>query len=187
MARRSRPGKVDRLPPELRDLIGDLRSRGSTIDEIMTKLRELDPDVDIGRTGLATYLQRWAKMRERLLHSRGAADAIMEQLGKDGGDDRVARMNIQMLHAGIMELQNGEDGEPVQLDPKSAMMVSAALRNLVMAKKADQESTMALRRELAREAAEALTKAEKSAAAGGSVDPAAVIRHIRETIYGVYE
>ena len=37
----ARPSKIDRLPQELRDAIGDLRRQGRTIDEILAHLRSL--------------------------------------------------------------------------------------------------------------------------------------------------
>lgn len=184
----ARPSKIDRLPQELRDLIADLRTRGRTIDELLAKLRELD--VDIGRSSLGTWVQRFDAVRERLRSSKAAADAIMGELGRDGGDDRIARFNVQMLHAGIMELAaaEDEDGAPVTLDPKTAKMLSSAIRDLAQAKKIDQDSTLALKKELARAAADEIAKAQKEAAADGRpADPAEVLRRIREDVYGIYE
>jgi hypothetical protein len=182
-----RPSKVDRLAPEIRDMIGRLREQGLTIDEILAKLRELDADV--GRTGLANHLQRFDAMRERLHASRAAAEAIVARLDQ-AGDDRVARLNIASLHAGLMELMAGEDGEPVPLDPKSAKLLSETMRNLAQAKKADQETAFALKRELdaaraREEKVKAAAEAAQRRADGGDKDGALdILRTIREA-YGI--
>lgn len=182
----ARPSKADRLPPELRDLIAELRADGRTIDEIHAKLRELSADV--GRSGLGAYIKRWDRMRARLQASGEAARAIMAELGRDGADDRMARLNIQMLHAGIMELSASEDGEPVQLDAETAMLLARALRDLASAKKTDQDGTLALKRELAKAAAAEVAKAEREAAATGEkADPLAVLKRIRENVYNIYD
>lgn len=143
----ARPSKIDRLPPEIRDLIGRLREGGRTIDEILAKLNELD--VDVSRSGLHRHVQRWDKIRARLQESRAAAEAIMSQLG-ESGDNRQARFNIELMHASLQSLlSGGEDGEPVTLDPEGAMLLSSAIRNLVSASKTDQDRELRIRKEIA--------------------------------------
>lgn len=182
----ARPSKVDKLPAELRDMIGRLRDQGSTIDQILGKLRELDADV--GRSGLAEHIKKFDAMRERLHRSRGAAEAIMARLEEPGTDDRVARLNIASLHAGIMDLMAGEDGEPVKIDPKDAKLLSEAMRNLATAAKSDQDRAINLKKHLAEEARRAVEKiADDVKSAAGPVDPLEVLRRIREDVYGIFE
>lgn len=182
----TRPSKVDRLPAELRDLIGRLREGGRTLDEILAKLRELDADV--GRSGLGEYLKKFDKMRERLHYSRSAAETIMAKLEEPGADDRVARFNIQSLHASVMDLLAAADGEEGGLDPKSAKLLSETLRNLVTAARGDQERNISLKKHLAEEARKAIEKiADDVAGAGKPVDPTEVLRRIREDVYGIFE
>ncbi len=180
----ARPSKVDRLPADLRELIGRLREGGCTIDEIMAKLRELDADV--GRSGLGEYIKRFDAIRARLQNSRSAAEAIMARLEDTGADDRVARFNIASLHASVMELMAGEDGELVTLDPKSAKLVSETLRNLASAAKADQDRALNLKKVLGEQARKAIENVAGEVAAG-QTDPAEVLRRIREDVYGIFE
>lgn len=181
----ARPSKVDRLPAEIRDVIRGLREDGRTIDEIMAKLRELDADV--GRSGLGDYIKRFDTMRQRLHHSRAASEAIMARLEDAGAEDRVARFNIAALHAGVMELMAGEDGEAVTLDPKSAKLISETLRNLATAAKSDQDKLFAHKKWLVEQARKVMAEvASEAKAAGRPVDPMEVIRRIREN-YGIYE
>ncbi|WP_127088338.1 phage protein Gp27 family protein [Aquabacter cavernae] len=181
----ARPSKVDKLPAELRDMIGRLREGGCTIDQILSKLRELDADV--GRSGLGDYIKRFDAMRERLHNSRAAAESIMARM-EDGGDDRVARLNIATLHASVMELMAGEDGEAVTLDPKSAKLLSETMRNLASASKADQDRIINLKRHLAEETRKKVEAiADEVAGAATPMDPMEVLRRVREDIYGIYE
>ena len=182
----ARVTKIARLPPEIRELIGRLRDNGRTGDEILEKLRELDADVS--RTRLYEHLKQWDKVRDRLHASRAAAEAIMARLEDTGADDRVARFNIASLHANVMQLLAGEDGEPVVLDPKDAKLVSETLRNLATAAKSDQDRFLTYRRELATETGKVIAKvASEAAAAGKPLDAAEVLRRIREDVYGIYD
>lgn len=182
----ARASKVDKLSDELRDMIGRLRERGCTIDEIMSKLRELDADV--GRSGLGEYLKKFDRMRERLHHSRAAAEQIMSKLEEAGTDDRVARFNISTLHASVMELMAAADGEEGGLDPKSAKLLSETMRNLATAARVDQDRILRLKKEMAEDAVKAAEAAVgKATAGGGPVDPVALLEQIRQGIYGMYD
>lgn len=134
-----RPSKIDRLPQEIRDAIGDLRRQGRTIDEILGHLRALGGDAAaVSRSGLGVHLKKWDALAERLKGSREAAEAIMARFENQGADDRMARLNVQMLHSSILGLFNGEDGENTVFDAKEAMQLSTALKNLVQASRTDQ-------------------------------------------------
>ncbi len=135
----ARPSKVDRLPPEIRDAIGELRREGRTIDEILTHLRVLGgPAAEVSRSGLGVHLKKWDALAQRLKGSREAAEAIMARFENQGADDRMARLNVQLLHSSIMAIQSGDDGEATMLDPKEAMQLSMAVKNLVSAARTDQ-------------------------------------------------
>lgn len=169
----ARPSKVDKLPPEIRDCIGELRRDGHTIDEILAHLRGLGIGPDqVNRSGLGKAVQRWDAVAARLHDSRTAAEAIMSRLESPGADDRVARLNIQMLHASLMELMRGEDGEPARFDPQESMFLSATLKNLVGAARVDQSRAIELKKLLDAEKAkvervkEAVATAAKSGLTG---------------------
>lgn len=185
----ARPSKIDRLPTEIRDAIGDLRRQGRTIDEILAHLRTLGVD-DVSRTGLGEHIKKWDAMAKALNGSRAAAEAIMARMEDQGADDRMARLNIQMLHASLMELQRGEDGEPAKLDPKEAAQLAKAVKDLVAASRSDQIRYADTKRLLEEERAK-LAKVRKatedalaSSGPGGPVDPMIALKAIREA-YGV--
>lgn len=163
----ARPSKVDRLPAELRDQIGRLRESGHTIDEILAKLQELDADV--GRTGLGNYIRKFDAIRERIHASRAAAESIVAKLD-DAGDDRVARFNIASLHASVMALMAGEDGEPVTLEPKDAKLLTEAVRNLATAAKSDVDRVSVIEKRAAEKARRAAADVAEVAATEAGLD-----------------
>lgn len=190
----ARPSKVDRLPPEIRDAIGELRRNGRTIDEILQHLRSLDLGEQIPRrSSLAEHIKKWDAVAARLHDSRAAAEAIMARIEDTSADNRIARFNVESLHANVMDLMSGENGEPVTLDPLDAMRISAVLKNLAAASRSDQSRYMEMKAMLDVEKAkaakvlQAADDAVKAAGAGGDVDGLELIRKIREDIYGIYD
>jgi hypothetical protein len=182
----ARPSKIDRLPDDVKELIGALRRAGRTIDEILAKLKELE--VDVGRSGLGEHIKKWDMMAERLHRSKAAAEAIMQKLEDTGSDDRVARMNVAALHASIMELLAGEEGEPVTLAPKEAMLVSTALKNLASAGKSDLDRFVVLNKFKAEQTRKiVVAAADEAASTGKPVDLEAVLKRIREEVYGIFD
>lgn len=183
----ARPSKIDRLPAEIRDKIGGLRRDGRTIDEILSVLRQLD--VDVSRTGLGDHIKRIDAIGARIRESRAAAEAIMARLGENP-DNRTARLNIELMHANVQQLvAGGDDGAPVTLDPQGAMLLARTLKDLAAAAKTDVDRELRLRKEFAAQAAKAIDKAEAEVtgaqADGRAVDPAEVLRRIREDVYGI--
>lgn len=181
----ARPSKIDRLPVEIRDKIGALRRDGRTIDEILSVLRQLD--VDVSRTGLGEHIKKIDTIGARLRESRAAAEAIMARLG-ESPDNRTARLNIELMHASVMQLlAGGEDGATVTLDPNSAMLLGRTLRDLTAASKADTDRELQLRRALKAEVEAKLDAAERDLDDGSPTDPLVVLRRIREDVYGIFE
>jgi hypothetical protein len=145
-----RPTKIERLPADVRDLIARLRDAGRTIDEIRDKLLELD--VEVARSTLGEHVQKIDAIAARVRESRAAAEAIMARLG-EGGEDRTARLNIELMHAGVMQLLSGGEEGPITLDPQSAMLLGRTLRDLAIAARHDTERKIRERKEFAVKAA----------------------------------
>lgn len=100
---RQQSSSIDRLPQETRELIGLLRTAyGRTIDEIMDKLRELEPE-KLGEDGLPSrsaigrHVKRLAEVGDTMRRSRVMADALVKNFGEEP-DDRLARVNMELLH-----------------------------------------------------------------------------------------
>ena len=71
------PSSIDKLPVEVRELIGRLREQGATIDDILAKLGELD--VEVSRSALGRHVKGLAEVGEQGRHARSVL-AILEHL-----------------------------------------------------------------------------------------------------------
>lgn len=184
-----RPSKVDRLPAEIRELIGELRGDGRTIDEILAKLRELK--VELARSTLGRHVQELDALGEQIRKSRAIAEALVARFG-DAPESRTARLNIELMHGQVMKLLAAVDpasGETVSFTPREVQFLSDALHRLSRASKDDvdrEEKTRALvHKEIAEKAkAAAETIGDRIKARGGALDPE-TLRTIREEIYGI--
>ncbi|MCW3835984.1 DUF3486 family protein [Sphingomonas canadensis] len=166
---RRRRSTVDRLDPEIKKMIADLRiDFGWTIDEILTKLRELGQG-EISRSALGRHVKSIEEVGAQLRHSREMAKALIEQVG-DAPEDRVADLNIELLHAMILRLvtaTNDEgDGQPVTFGPEDAMFLGRTIQSLASARKTNAEMIFKVRQETARAAAKAVDAVAKDVPAG---------------------
>lgn len=199
MAPRRQPSTIDRLPGEVRELIGSLRQDGCTIDEILAKLQELK--VGVSRSALGRHVQTLAVVGERMRRSRDLAQSLTARFG-DQPDNRLARMNLELLHNAMFETltaaegseadeEGDEDGErvPVPMDPKSLKSLADALRSMASAEKLDAERIARMKAEARREALEEAAKAVETVA---KRDPAKgltkeTVLAIRREILGIKE
>lgn len=165
VARRNTPSSIDRLPPEVRELIGRLRADGRTIDEILAKLGELDAEVS--RSALGRHIKKIAEVGEQVRRSRDMAIALVDRFG-DEPDNRVARLNIELMHGLVMKAVTAtaedEDGEaqPVTYTPEDTMFLARSLQSLATAQKADADRTLKLQAEFAKKAAVEVAKIGKA-------------------------
>lgn len=154
-----RPSKIDKLPPEIRDKIGDLRDRGYSLDEIMEQLGSMpiDPAELPSRSGLGRHIQGLAEISERLRKNKIIAEALIRQLGSDS-EGRSARLNIQIMHASITEFMMAVQ-EGRSPDPKALHDICKSLDHLARAQKSDADLTLRLRQETEKKTKDAAAKA----------------------------
>jgi hypothetical protein len=158
----SRPSSIDKLDPEIKRLISDLRIEyGWTIDQIREKLEELGKP--ISRSALARHTKSIEEIGRDLRHSREMAKVLIESV--DPGDEaKVASLNIELAHAALLRLQTVTvDGELTTLDAKEAMFLSSAIKNLVGAGGQLDEIRRKAKAEQKRESAETARTAATSA------------------------
>ena len=177
-----RQSTVRQLPHDIRDTIGRLLDEGRTLDEIRAALAALGAEVS--RSALGRYKQHMDKVAERIRRSRDMAETLVRAT-KDAPESKTARLNIELLHAAVLDLTGGEEGgQPVVLDPQQAMYLAKALDHLGKASKADQELRVKIREEARREALEqAATAVEKAAKQQGLTAEQAAFW--REQVLGV--
>ena len=173
MARKKNtPSSIDRLLPELQELIGQLRGQGRTIDEIRLKLLELD--VTISRSALGRHVRSLADAQVTMQRSRQIAEALVAKFG-DEPDDKMARLNIELAHGLIMRLmlsttEDPETGEsaPIVLSPEDAMFCARAIQSLTTSSKTVEDRiAKAVERERVRCTKENAEKAVTAARAQG--------------------
>lgn len=199
MARR--PSSIDRMPPEIRDWIGRLTGQGRTLDEIIAHLRTLDVEAVPSRSALHRHLQKAEAVAEKMKRSRAVADVIVRRLG-EGATDKVTQMNIELMHNVIFELASkvgdqDEDGQEMLLGPQEVMLVSKALDHLGKAAVGEvtrarseirlgtetDERSVNLGKAAAMKATEKAIREQQ--ADGAPLDGAALLRQIREDVYGI--
>lgn len=176
MAPRRQPSSIDKLPPEIRDLIARLRQdQGRSIDEILDHLRQLD--VEVSRSALGRHVKSMAEIGEQLRRSETMARFVVEKFGEDT-DDRAARASMRILQGALLDIltedRTDEDGAPVTLSAAEAKEISLALQRLVNAQATDTQRQLKMRAEFAKTAAAAAEKEAK--AQGMSADTIGLIR-----------
>lgn len=177
----ARLSKADAWPSEIRELVGKLRSQGASIDAIRTKLLELE--VEVPRSTLGRHIQELDEVIADLRKSREIAEAIGTRLDEKDGDAHSAlRANIELLQSLTMRTMVAARGKNVEA--KEAKALSEVLRNLATASKVDLDRELKIRTEVQ---AKALAAAEKALAGdeGKAIDREAVLKRIREEVYGI--
>jgi hypothetical protein len=189
-----RPSSIDRLPAEMRVLIGQLRGEGHTIDSILAHLADMRSHVAVSRSALGRHIKGFDKIAEKMRNSRIVAEALVRELG-DAPESKTARLNIELLHGAINDLfmnhlEAGEaaiDGDGVaamQGNPEGVMMLAKALDHLGRASKSNVEFlVMAERRATEKAKQESFAAVEAVAkTAGLSAD---TVEAIKSKIFGV--
>jgi hypothetical protein len=177
---RRRPSSVDRLDPKIKELIGTLRiDHGWTIDEIRERLVQLVGDSAPSRSALGRHVKSVEEIGAELRHSREIANALTQQLG-DAPEDKTAELTIELMHSMVLRLlTTTKDGEPLLLDPESAMQLGRTLSSLAGARKTNQEMIRKQRDEATKEAAKKAVSAAKSKGIGADT-----VEFIRKAVLG---
>ncbi|WP_431281647.1 phage protein Gp27 family protein [Humitalea sp. 24SJ18S-53] len=173
-----RPSSVQKLPEEVRGLIGALRENGRTLDEILAKLREMLADDDVpSRSALGRHIKGMAHLGERMRKAREISESLRQKLGV--GEERTAALNIELLHAAVLDIfLDADEGEPVSLEKMGEL--AKIVRALATARKADADTTLKIRTAALADAAKAAEGAGKAAGL-----TAATIETIKARIMGV--
>lgn len=182
--KRHRPSSIDRLLPDLKELIGRLRSEGHTIDEIRAKLLELDAQVS--RSALGRHVRSLADAQVTMQRSRDIALALVDKFGAET-DDKMTRLNIELTHGLVMRLllatqPDPETGEsqPVILSAEDTMFVARTIQALTSAAKTSDDRIDKARE---RERKASAARAESAAKAKGLSTE--TVQFIRNQVLGI--
>ena len=181
MARKKNtPSTIDKLLPDIQSLIKKLRDDGRTIDEIRAKLLELD--VEVSRSALGRHVKSLADMQQRMRDSHAMAKALTSHYG-DKPVNELADANFQLMHSVVMQTLTASDvdpetGEsaPIMFNPQEAMFLAKSLQSLAGAQKTNTDRLIRAREEAAKEAAKAVDRVAKKAAAGLTKETVADIK-----------
>lgn len=161
--KKSTPSSIDRLDPEIRELIGQLRvDKGFTIDEIRAALVKVIGEERVpSRSALGRHVRGLAEVSADLRETQIYAEALAKEAGGKHGH-QLLDMNTQLLQANMFKLMLAEkDGEGIVLSPKEAKEFSEALRNIALTRKTDLEVIAKAKQQAAEE--ERLANADKAA------------------------
>jgi hypothetical protein len=178
---RRRKSSIDRLDPEIKRLIGELRiDRGMTLDEIRAELIAMLADKAPSRSALGRHVKSIEEVGEQLRHSREVANALVAQLG-EAPEDKTAELNIELMHGMVLRLltSSAEDGGPVMLDAEQGMFMARTLQSLAGARKTNREMIRKEREEATKEAAKKAVDAAKSKGLSGDT-----VDFIRRAVLG---
>jgi hypothetical protein len=175
---RRRPSSIDRLDPQIKELIGKLRiDQGWTIDEIRARLLELQQNVS--RSALGRHVKSIEEIGEQMRKSREIANALVARLG-DAPEDKTAELNIELMHNMVMRLLTATaddgDGQPIVLDAEQQMFMARTIQSLAGARKTNREMIRKEREETKKEAAKAVDAVAKEATAGLSAETVDLIK-----------
>lgn len=172
---------IDRLDPTIRAEVDAAIKRGSTIDVIVAKLRELGADVS--RSAVGRYSKQYAALAARQRDMSAVANAFASEFGT--ADDLQGRLMIQLVTSLITRtaMAASENEEP-EFDFKELHFLARAVKDAASAAKTDTDREARIRDEAAKEEKrKAAERAESSARSAGASPE--TIHKVRAAILGL--
>lgn len=149
---------IEQLPQELFDAINEaLGPRKMTIAQVVDHMRALGADLSMSAVG--RHKRKIDQVAARIRKSRTIAEAMNREFG-DEPDDKMSRVNIELLHDQIMRMISADEGDTddASMDDKQLRNLSDALYRLASARKLDTERLVKERKDVAERASKLVSK-----------------------------
>ncbi|MFZ5749084.1 MAG: phage protein Gp27 family protein [Pseudomonadota bacterium] len=181
---RGRLSSIDMLPedaePDILWANEQLRAREKPANAILAEFNARLADRGIGaisKSAWGRYSVRKAVQFRKHDEARRMSAELVAQLGSEGADE-VTVMVAEMAKVAALEIL-----ETGKLDSKSFMELGKGLQSVVGAQKASAEHRRKLREDMLAKVDKAI---DKAGAESGGADAAAVLKRIREDVYGIF-
>ncbi len=183
-----RVSKADGLPREiLEELYQRFREHRFTTDELLALIRQVKPDADISRTGLARHLKKYEGTFNRIQVAQEAAARCLAQWKENPRGD-IGRLLTETVGALAMNTvdEMGEEGKEAP-GSQDLYFLAYACKNLAHAAKLDVDRELKVRAQIAAEVKKKVDAAGEAVAevarAGGLSDDAE--QQIRNALLGI--
>ena len=181
---RGRLSSIDLLPEEAEEdvvwALEQLRERKLPGNVILEEFNERLADkgiTPISKSSWSRYAVRKAIQFRKLDEAQRMSGEIVATLGSEGAD-QVTVMVAELLKTAMFEVL--EEG---QLNSKAIMELSRGLSSVVSAQKTSADHRRKLQDELLSKVDKAIEKAGQD---GAGADAGAVLKRIREDVYGIF-
>ncbi|MDY0501449.1 DUF3486 family protein [Pasteurella multocida] len=183
---RGRASKVDLLPPNIKTQLAMMLrdkqySQAQILEEINDLIRDcgLDERYLLSRTGLNRYANRMEKLGAKIRQAREVAEIWIKQFGEMPQTDigkALMEMVKQIAFETSLKLGEQEGG----IEPKQLALLSSAIQRLEQAESLSYKRELAIRKEVAQQAADTAEKIVTEAGLSAST-----VKKLKEQILGV--
>lgn len=180
----ARPSKIDRLPDEIKELIGKLRRQGRHIMEIKAALKELD--IDIPKSNLARHTKELDEMAKELQESLEFSMALQKRVYDDPTmAGATGRMNHQLGQAVMFKFMRALRAKSgAEVDAKELNFVMSALDKLSKVEERTVDLELTIRKEIEAEQKKKLEALKGDVSAGRTVLDLDTLERLFGAAYG---
>lgn len=145
---------------------------------------------EISRSAVGRYAKGFDQVAAKLRESRQITAALVAELGDAAAQGKQGRLLVEMARSVVFDLLMKLQSEDAEIDTKDVQQLGKGLAELGRALRLDQDFELKIQQQAdAKAARKAVAAAEKALAdedqAGQPVDRAAVLKRIREEVYGI--
>jgi hypothetical protein len=151
-----RKSSITGLDPEIKAEVDRLIASGRfTIDQVVTKLRELGAEVS--RSAVGRYTKDFEEVARHMREARQVAASFAQSLG-DIPDNDMGRALVEMLHHMIFKMMLSASGENAMVAPEDLMRLAKALKDAAATNKLSVDLELKIREEVEKKTKDAAAK-----------------------------